>query len=185
VSEQGTLDFLAALSPASEERIVWPNDMSFRLTAYLTHAEPPAHLLTSSRAIVLRADEVLVVRDPVNLHVWPGGRIEAGETLEQTARREVLEETGWHLGRVARIGFLHFEHLQPRPSDYPYAYPDFFQAVHAAIALEYDASARERDGYELGAEFRPLTELPQLSLLAAERALIDAAVAWRGTRDVA
>ncbi|MFD0827194.1 RNA deprotection pyrophosphohydrolase [Neobacillus sp. M.A.Huq-85] len=35
---------------------------------------------------------------------FPGGKREEGETLEEAARREVLEETGAHLGEVKRIG---------------------------------------------------------------------------------
>jgi 8-oxo-dGTP pyrophosphatase MutT (NUDIX family) len=34
----------------------------------------------------------------------PAGRIEAGETPEQAAVRETLEETGWRPGPLARVG---------------------------------------------------------------------------------
>ncbi|HEX6236770.1 MAG TPA: NUDIX hydrolase [Acidimicrobiales bacterium] len=34
----------------------------------------------------------------------PAGRIEPGETPEQAARREALEETGWRPGRLRRLG---------------------------------------------------------------------------------
>lgn len=49
-------------------------------------------------AIVIRGDEVLLVQrknDPdAGLWGFPGGRLEYGETLEQGACRELLEETG-------------------------------------------------------------------------------------------
>jgi ADP-ribose pyrophosphatase len=49
-------------------------------------------------AVVLRADRVLLVRrrDPPNAGQWavPGGSIRLGETLQEAAEREVLEETG-------------------------------------------------------------------------------------------
>ena len=35
----------------------------------------------------------------------PGGGIEDGETMEECARREVLEETGFVLGRTRSAGF--------------------------------------------------------------------------------
>ena len=58
--------------------------------------------------IVLRRDAVLMVeraRPPMQgLWSFPGGKSEKGETPEQTARRELLEETGLRVGRMLRLG---------------------------------------------------------------------------------
>lgn len=50
----------------------------------------------AASAAVFRDGKVLIARRGKPPHLWslPGGRVEMGETLEQAAAREVLEETG-------------------------------------------------------------------------------------------
>ncbi|MBW2439133.1 MAG: NUDIX domain-containing protein, partial [Deltaproteobacteria bacterium] len=49
-------------------------------------------------AIVFENDRVLLVRrgQPPSQDLWaiPGGRVKLGETLQEAAEREILEETG-------------------------------------------------------------------------------------------
>lgn len=58
--------------------------------------------------IVLRRDAVLMVeraRAPsTGLWSFPAGRAEPGEEAEETARRELLEETGLMAGRLIPLG---------------------------------------------------------------------------------
>ena len=67
-------------------------------------------------------------------HLLPGGRRDGDEPVEATLHREVREETGWEIGRLRPLGFIHFRHLTPRPEGYAYPYPDFVQLVYAAEA---------------------------------------------------
>lgn len=139
------------------------------MSIYLAIEEPPRDLVASVRAIVLREGEVLAVRDPNVTHIWPGGRVEAGESLEEALHREVGEETGWRIDTPRFIGIRHFRHLLPKPDGYKYDYPAFIQAVYAARATEFDATLREQDGYELSADFRPLDALDSQGITASER----------------
>jgi 8-oxo-dGTP diphosphatase len=54
---------------------------------------------------LVRGDRILLVRrgrpPSLGLYAFPGGRVEAGETAEQAARRELLEETGLTAGTLS------------------------------------------------------------------------------------
>ena len=71
-------------------------------------AYPTRPFLAVSAAIV-RDGQVLVVRrarPPANgLFSLPGGVVEAGETLHEAVKREVMEETGIAIEPVALAGF--------------------------------------------------------------------------------
>jgi ADP-ribose pyrophosphatase len=60
--------------------------------------EYPTQPVVAVGAIVFRQNKVLLVRrgQPPSQDLWaiPGGRVEIGETLQEAAEREILEETG-------------------------------------------------------------------------------------------
>lgn len=64
----------------------------------MSQREYPDHPVVGVGAVVIREERVLLVRrgiDPSRgLWAVPGGRLELGETLQQGAEREILEETG-------------------------------------------------------------------------------------------
>lgn len=66
---------------------------------------------------LVRGDRILLVRrgraPSLGLYAFPGGRVEAGETAEQAARRELCEETGLAAGRLVP----HREYLIERERD--------------------------------------------------------------------
>ena len=77
---------------------------------------------------------------------FPGGRSEAGEEPEATARRELLEEAGLTVGSVTRIGAF-----QPAPDRSP-----LWLTVFAARAMDGDPHAGDD---ALRAEFVPLAKV--------------------------
>ena len=178
--------FLARCERLAEEIAIWGQGAGATrlcLVTYVTAETPPLAYVTSVRALVCRGDEVLVVRDPSGYHVIPGGRREAGETLEETLRREVLEETGWALGPITPFGLLHFHHLGPQLPGYHSPYPDFLHAVYLAEAGGFvpGALVTGEQAYELEAGFRPLAEIDGLGLPLGQRRLLAAALGQRAT----
>lgn len=173
--------FLTSHMSQCEQIVDWPL-ARLVVNGYLGDQLPPDEYITSVRAIVLRQlpsaqCAVLVVQDPHSYHIIPGGRREQGETLAQTARREVVEETGWQVTIGQLLGFLHFQHLTPLPPEIQGAKPTFVQLIYLATAHTYCAEAREENGYELDATFVALDQLPEYNLSTAERLFLEAALA--------
>lgn len=170
--------FLAPLTPDHEETLAWAEGrMPLRVVSYLSGQTPPLEFVTSARALVFQKDAVLVITGPDRkVHLLPGGRREAGETLEETVRREVREETGWELAQIALLGLKHFHHLAPKPFDYSYPYPDFLQVIYTAQATQWTSEARQWDEWVLESGLRSLAEVRALALAASDRLYLEAAL---------
>ena len=146
--------------------------------AYITTSatsSPPIGYITSVRCVLLHHDEVLVMRNPSDTHLTPGGRIETGESLREALDRELLEETGWTIQPPVQIGFMHLHHLAPKPPDFTYLYPDFLQIVYAAQTKTHHPDARDKNDYELEAFFHPIKNIDQLQLQPRHLLYLDAA----------
>ena len=169
--------FLARHDPVTTGEAVWhEGSIRLRIDCYLGNERPPSAYVTSVRSVVLRGDDVLTVRNADEWHVLPGGRREPGETLEQTLRREVLEEAGLAIERPVQLGFMHLHHLTPRPSGYEYPYPDFLWQVFVSVAGTVDPRGRVTDDYEEEALFRPAAEARLLDLSGENRVFLEAAL---------
>ena len=168
-------DFMAGRVAVGEESATW-GTMRLRIGGYLSDEMPALRYITSARAVVFRGDHVLVVRDPADEHILPGGRLEAEESPEEAVRREVLEETGWTLGTIVLIGFLHLHHLSPRPPDFPYPYPDFVQTVFAGEAETFSEESREEDEYVIAVDLRPIEAVRAMDPTLGQMHFLDAAV---------
>jgi 8-oxo-dGTP diphosphatase len=118
--------------------------------------------------IVLRRDAVLMVeraRAPFKgLWSFPGGRADPGEDPEATARRELLEETGLEVGRLARLGAFN-----PNPAEVS----PFHLTVFAARATE---GSPDPGDDALHAEFVPLSRVLTLPTTAGAAAWIARAI---------
>lgn len=67
----------------------------------------------SAGGVVIDGKDVLVLRKFRGDWVLPKGRIESGETLEQTALREVHEESGLACRVGSYIGFVRYNYSKP------------------------------------------------------------------------
>ena len=65
-------------------------------------------ILPGAAVVVLNAEGRVLLQRRADLDIWglPGGFMEPGESLEQTARRELREETGLEVGDLTLIGLL-------------------------------------------------------------------------------
>lgn len=104
-------------------------------------------VLTPDRRCVL-----LVKRGDFRVWSLPGGRIEAGESWEQAAIRETLEETGYRVA-IDRLVANYWRPQRPRGGD----------LQHSFEAHVLGGAARS-DGLEtVGVGFFPIDDLPRVT----------------------
>ncbi|MCZ6679465.1 MAG: NUDIX domain-containing protein [Candidatus Poribacteria bacterium] len=176
-------DFLARHKIRVEDSVVWGN-LSLRITSYLGNEQPPLEYITSVRSLVFRDNSVLVVRNPDETHIIPGGRCEVGETLEETLRREVLKEAGWTIREISMLGFMHFHHLNPKPPGYKYPHPDFIQLIYTAQADQFMPEARRSGDYEIESDFHSVDAVKVFNLSSGQRLYLNAAKTKSGVCQV-
>jgi 8-oxo-dGTP pyrophosphatase MutT (NUDIX family) len=182
VSEAALADWLGGLRAADDAPLatVWGGVHRLERRVYAALDRPPDTLVSSVRAVVFRHRAVVVIRDPDGSHhVMPGGRREGAESQADALAREIGEETGWRLGSARYFGFLHFHHLTPKPDNYPYPYPDFFQTLYVVEATDHDRRRIVRDNWETHSRMTPIARA-LATVRDDQKPILRLAVAARG-----
>lgn len=128
--------------------------------------------------VVWRGDRVLLIRrgKPPRAGQWslPGGAQELGETVAETARREVLEETGLELAGLDLLTVVDLIEPAAEPGRFHYHYTlvDF-----VAEAAPGDASAA---GDAAAVAWFDRADLESVELWAETLRIIDLAASRRG-----
>jgi 8-oxo-dGTP pyrophosphatase MutT (NUDIX family) len=177
---------LAELHAIIDHEAVWPlpegRKLRLRQRTFLSGEHPPEPMASSVRTVVFRRSSVVMVTDRLNAggHVTPGGRREEGETIEETVRREVLEECGWTVGPLTPFGFHHFHHLdEAPPPDFPFPWCDFTQPLFVAEGLSWSRRALLRgDEIETGSRLVPISRVAE-DLQPGQAEILRAAVRAR------
>ncbi len=127
-------------------------------------------ILCGASAVVRNARGELLLqqrRYPEGRWCFPGGLMEPGESTEETARREVFEETALTLGELRLIGvYSGAEHLCRAANG------DEWYVVNAAYACDsFEGDARVNDGESAQLKwFRP-EEVPE-TLVSSHREIL-------------
>ncbi|MGE4481679.1 NUDIX hydrolase [Acidocella sp.] len=116
--------------------------------------------------VLIKNNEVLLVRrgKPPGVGLWslPGGKQELGETAQETARRELREETGLECGPLSLAGYADSIHRDAQGRiEFHYTILDFVARHVGGEARAGDdvsevawARQEEFDRYELWSEAR-------------------------------
>ncbi len=107
--------------------------------------------------------KILLVRPSFNRDVWgiPKGHLNNGESKEDCAKRETLEETGIHVKLLKKLGNVLCSHKSER------------KTVHTWLALQTNSeeSATPSDGENAEVEWFTFDALPQIHIY--QRSLIE------------
>lgn len=87
--------FLAPHEPPQVGEVMWGGNTQLEVSSWVHPDPPPLALVTSIRALVVADEGVAVLHNANGSHILPGGRREPGESVGETLRREILEETGF------------------------------------------------------------------------------------------
>lgn len=99
----------------------WGSDsiISFEATEHY----PPLELTSIVGGFIFHDGKVVLANVPGRGWEIVGGRIDVGETPEETFRREALNQVGVTLSHIKMIGVVRIEHMGPEPPNCPYPYP--------------------------------------------------------------
>lgn len=119
----------------TDNTMAWlPKPAESRL--YITDELPPQEQWGTAFGFAFDGDKILLTR--LRDRDWdiPGGMIEAGETPQQAAIREVWEETYATVEIIELIGIQEVENFGDKPKNYPYPYPISTQVFFLCKLIE-------------------------------------------------
>jgi len=134
----------------------------------------PTHPLVGVGVVLFREKKVLLVKrgkEP-SKGIWtlPGGLVEVGESLRETARREILEECGLRIEDLKLVDVIDLiEKDENGRVVFHYVLVDF-------LALKGEGTLRAGSDVE-DAKFFPLNELPHLKVPQKAQEVIKKALA--------
>jgi 8-oxo-dGTP pyrophosphatase MutT (NUDIX family) len=130
-------------------------------------------LPTTAFILLNDRDEILLQRRSDNgLWCCPGGTLDLGETVLESARREVLEETGLTVGRCELFGVYSGPELR---AEYPNG--DRTAVVQYVFVTRDFAGELLHDAESTELRFTPLDTLPQ-NIARSHAAFLGEVAAW-------
>jgi len=118
-----------------------------------------------------RPEVVLIARDGGKVWCLPKGLVEPGESVRETAQREVQEETGVRGEIIGKIGEVNYWYIG-REGEEPVR---FFKTVHFYLMRYLDGDVRHHDWEVEDARWFPLEEAIARATYKGEREILEKA----------
>ena len=99
----------------------WGTDSIISFEA--TEHSPPLELTSIVGGFIFHEGKLVLANIPGRGWEIVGGRIDIGESPEDTFRREAMNQVGVTLSHIKMIGVVRIEHRGPEPPNCPYPYP--------------------------------------------------------------
>ncbi|WP_413374203.1 NUDIX hydrolase [Paenibacillus taichungensis] len=117
----------------------------------------PVILVRPSILILNKSGEILLVRHVDNTWGVPGGFMELGESVEESARREVKEEIGIQIKKLVLYGVFSGKELYTKLRNGH----EYYNVVIGYICTEFEGELKPNGVEVLEAKFYKPMELPE------------------------